>query len=66
MSTKYITKSFHLYFKKKQILGCYTYKSESFSNLNIIYGSGRNSSFVIQGTHHVGFSYFLKDKSPEL
>ena len=23
MSTKYITKSFHLYFKKKQILGCY-------------------------------------------
>ena len=23
MSTKYVTKSFHLYFKKKQILGCY-------------------------------------------
>ena len=40
--------------------------SESFPSLNIIYGSGRNSSFVIQGTHHVGFSYFSKDKSPEL
>ena len=25
----------------------------SFPNLNIIYGSGRNSSFVIQGTHHI-------------
>ena len=24
MSTKYIIKLFHLYFKKKQILGCYT------------------------------------------
>ena len=23
MSTKYIIKSFHLYFKKKKILGCY-------------------------------------------
>ena len=31
-----------------------------------MYGSSRNSSFVIQGTHHVGFSYFSKDKSLEL
>ena len=35
----------------------------SFPSLNIIYGSGRNSSFVIQGTHHEAFLYFLKDKS---
>ena len=41
------------------------YKSESFPNLNIIYGSGSNSSFVIQGTHHVEFLCFSKDKSPE-
>ena len=40
--------------------------SESFSNLNIICGFGRKSSFVIQGTHHVGFLCFSKDKSLEL
>ena len=40
--------------------------SESFSNPSIIYGSGRNSSFVIQGTHHVEFLCFSKDKSLEL
>ena len=42
------------------------YKSEILPNLNIIYGSGRNSSFVIQETHHVEFLCFSKDKSPEL
>ena len=45
---------------------CKHHICRSFPNLNIIYGSGRNSSFVIQGTHHVAFIYFLKDKSPEL
>ena len=43
-----------------------TYMSGSFPSLNIIYGSGRNSSFVIRGTHHEAFLYFSKDKSPEL
>ena len=43
-----------------------TYMSGSFPSLNIIYGFGRNSSFVIQGTHHEAFLYFSKDKSPEL
>ena len=42
------------------------YMSESFPNLNIISGSGRNSSFVIQGTHHVEFLCFSKNKSSEL
>ena len=37
----------------------------SFPNLNIIYGSVRNLSFVIQGTHHVEFLCFSKDKSLE-
>ena len=40
--------------------------SRSFPSLNIIYGSSRNSSFVIQGTHYEAFLYFLKDKSSEL
>ena len=39
--------------------------SKSFPSLNIIYGSSRNSSFVIQGTHHEAFLYFSKDKSLE-
>jgi hypothetical protein len=39
--------------------------SESFPNLNIIYGSGRNSSFFIQGLIMKDFM-FSKDKSPEL
>ena len=43
-----------------------TYMSGSFSSLNIIFGSGRNSSFVIIGSHHVAFLYFSKDKSLEL
>ena len=43
-----------------------SYMSGSFPSLNIIYGSRRNSSFVIQGTHHVEFLCFLKDKSPKL
>jgi hypothetical protein len=42
------------------------YMSGRFSNLNIIYGSGRNSSFVIRGTHHEVFLCFSKDKSPKL
>ena len=42
------------------------YMSGSFPNLTIIYGSGWNSSFVIQGIHHVGFLCFSKDKSLEL
>ena len=42
------------------------YKSRSFPNLNIIYGSGRNSSFVEQGTHHLEFLCFSKDKSLKL
>ena len=43
------------------------YMNESFPNLNIIYGSSRNSSFVIQGTHHEEFFLsFSKGKSPEL
>ena len=40
--------------------------SGSFPSLNIIYGSGRNSRFVIQGPHHEAFLYFSKDKSLEL
>jgi hypothetical protein len=43
-----------------------TYVSRSFPSLNIIYGSGRNSSFVKQGAHHERFLCFSKDKSPEL
>jgi hypothetical protein len=39
--------------------------SESFPYLNIIYGSGRNSSFVIQELTMKDFM-FLKDKSLEL
>ena len=42
------------------------YMSGSFLNLNIIYGSSRYLSFVIQGTHHVAFLCFSKDKSLEL
>ena len=42
------------------------YMSGSFRSLNIIYGSGRNSSFFVQGTHHEAFLYFSKDKSLEL
>ena len=42
------------------------YMSGSFPSLNIICGSGRNSSFAIQGTHHEAFLYFSKDKSPGL
>jgi hypothetical protein len=38
----------------------------SFPSLNNMYGSGGNSSFVIQGTHHVEFLCFSKDKSPKL
>jgi hypothetical protein len=43
-----------------------TYMSGSFPSLNDMYGSGGNSGFVIQGTHHVAFLCFSKDKSPEL
>ena len=39
--------------------------SGSFPSLNM-YSSDRNSSFVIQGTHHVEFLCFSKDKSLEL
>jgi hypothetical protein len=40
--------------------------SRSFPSLNIIYGYARNSSFVKQEAHHVGFLYFSKDKYSEL
>jgi hypothetical protein len=39
--------------------------SRSFSSQNIIYGSGRNSSFIKQGAHPERFLCFSKDKSPE-
>jgi hypothetical protein len=41
------------------------YMSKSFPNLNIMYGYGRNSSFVIQGLIMKDFM-FSKDKSSEL
>ena len=37
------------------------YMSESFSNLNIIYGSGRNSSFVIQDVIISFFTFFKRN-----
>jgi hypothetical protein len=42
------------------------YMSGSFPNLDIIYGSGRNLSFVKQGTHREAFLCFSKDKSLKL
>ena len=36
------------------------YMSGSFSSLNNMYGSDGNSSFVIQGTHHITFLCFSK------
>jgi hypothetical protein len=41
-----------------------TYMSESFSNLSIIYGFGKNSSFSHTGADHDFM--FSKDKSLEL
>ena len=41
------------------------YKSGSFPSLNIMFGSGRNPSFVIQELNIYHF-YVFKDKSPEL
>jgi hypothetical protein len=42
------------------------YMSRSSPSLNIIYGSGRNLSFVKQVARHERFLCFSKDKSPEL
>jgi hypothetical protein len=40
--------------------------SRSFPSLNIIYGSGRNLSFVKQGAHHERLLRFSNDKSLKL
>jgi hypothetical protein len=39
------------------------YMSKGFSNLSLIYGFGRNLSFVTQGTHLVVFLAFSKSKA---